>query len=330
MKSRTKELVDRAIAANVSAIEIYNKPDFRYRAETFCILAVNGWELLFKAKWLVENNNRINSLYVKYADQKKDGSKSKKLKIKRTKSGNPFTHNINYLGKKLLEKGHLNQNAWTNIKALLDLRNSSVHFYNQSRSFVKELQGIGTASVKNFVALIEEWFKRDLSEFNFYLMPLSFMELPAETDVIVFNNEERNFLNYLTKLKMEEESDTGYSVIATINVEFADSKTDNTKEVRIVDSTNTDAPVVRIAEDGIFKLYSLDYKTLTKKCRSRYANFKENHKYHKLRKSICEKKKEQVYIIRQLDPKSPKSAKKDLFKPEILNEFDKYYTKHGE
>ncbi len=50
MKSRSKELVDRAIAATVSAIEIYNKPDFRYRAETFCILAINGWELLFKAK----------------------------------------------------------------------------------------------------------------------------------------------------------------------------------------------------------------------------------------------------------------------------------------
>ena len=92
MKSRPKELVDGAIAANVSAIEIYNKPDFQYRAETFCILAINGWELLFKAKWLVENNNRMNSLCVKYADKKKDGSKSKKLKIKCTKSGNPITH----------------------------------------------------------------------------------------------------------------------------------------------------------------------------------------------------------------------------------------------
>ena len=39
-----------AIAATVGAIEIYNKPDFPYRSETFCILAINGWELLLKAK----------------------------------------------------------------------------------------------------------------------------------------------------------------------------------------------------------------------------------------------------------------------------------------
>ena len=55
MKSRSKELLDRAIAATVATIEIYNKPDFPYRSETFCILAINGWELLLKAKWLKEN-----------------------------------------------------------------------------------------------------------------------------------------------------------------------------------------------------------------------------------------------------------------------------------
>ena len=46
MKSRSKELLDRAIAATISAIEIYNKPDFLYREEAFAVLAINGWELL--------------------------------------------------------------------------------------------------------------------------------------------------------------------------------------------------------------------------------------------------------------------------------------------
>ena len=63
MKSRSKELQDRAIAAMVAAIEIYNKPGFPYRTESFAILAINGWELLFKAKWLADNRNRANSLY---------------------------------------------------------------------------------------------------------------------------------------------------------------------------------------------------------------------------------------------------------------------------
>ena len=52
MKSLSKELLDRTVLAMVAAIEIYNKPGFPYRNESFTILAINGWELLLKAKWL--------------------------------------------------------------------------------------------------------------------------------------------------------------------------------------------------------------------------------------------------------------------------------------
>ena len=34
MKSRSKELLDRSLAATVASIEIYNKPDFPYRTVT--------------------------------------------------------------------------------------------------------------------------------------------------------------------------------------------------------------------------------------------------------------------------------------------------------
>lgn len=37
MKSKSSELLDKSIAAMISAIEIYNKPDFLYRGETFSI-----------------------------------------------------------------------------------------------------------------------------------------------------------------------------------------------------------------------------------------------------------------------------------------------------
>ena len=103
MKSRSKELLDRAIAAMVAAIEIYNKPGFPYRTESFAILAINGWELLFKAKWLADNRNRASSLYVYETRENADGKKSKKKYVKRTDAGNPFTHSLSYLAKKLVE-----------------------------------------------------------------------------------------------------------------------------------------------------------------------------------------------------------------------------------
>lgn len=328
MKSRSKELIDKAIAATVSAIEIYNKPDFQYRAETFCILAINGWELLIKAKWLNENNNKIHSLYVKQPRQKKDGSKSKKLKIKRTRSGNPFTYSLDYLAKKLIEQGHLEQNALANIQALLELRDSSVHFYNSSRNFANKLQEIGAASVKNFVSLVEEWFERDLSEFNLYLMPLSFVNPPTQTKAVVLNKEEKNFLDYLGELETEaDEADSKYVVTININVKFTRSKTDEALNVRIVDSANSDAPEVRITEEDALEQYPWDYKTLTDKCKKRYPDFKLNNTYHKIRKSVCEEKKEKLCKTRYLDPSNPKSSTKQFYKPEILREFDKHYSK---
>lgn len=89
VKARSKELLDRALAATVAAIEIYNKPDFPYREETFAVLAINGWELLFKAKWLADHGNKVGSLYVLEERLKLDGSKSKKFRVKVTRSGNP-------------------------------------------------------------------------------------------------------------------------------------------------------------------------------------------------------------------------------------------------
>ena len=52
----------------VAAIEIYNKPGFPYRNESFTILAINGWELLLKAKWLDLHGNKKRSLYPESTD----------------------------------------------------------------------------------------------------------------------------------------------------------------------------------------------------------------------------------------------------------------------
>jgi len=42
----------------LAAIEVYNKPIFEYREETYAILAVNAWELLLKARILQIDNNK--------------------------------------------------------------------------------------------------------------------------------------------------------------------------------------------------------------------------------------------------------------------------------
>ena len=319
MKSCSEELLDRSIAATVAAIEIYNKPNFLYREETFSILAINGWELLLKAKWLKENDNKVDSLYVPENRQKKDDQK-----VKRSRSGNPSTHSLDYLAKKLVGQGHLGRNAWANMKALTEIRDSSIHFYNRSGSFAVRIQEIGIASLQNFALLVKEWFGRDLSEYNFYLMPLSFVTLPTRTDAIVLNKEEKNFLAYLEQLETDiDEADIRYSITVNIDVKLTRSKSKDAPGVRI--TSNPDAPEVRITEEQIREQYPWDYKKLTIECRNRYSDFKCDKKYHGIRKALLKDKK--YIFIRYLDPSNPKSSKKELYNPNILQELDKHYSK---
>ena len=110
----------------------------------------------------------------------------------------------------------------SDIQALTEMRDSSIHFYNRSGAFPVRLQEIGTASLKNFVAACRSWFDRDLSEFNFYLMPLSFIALPQQTEAVVLNQEEKKFLAFIDRLEPADDDGTSpYSVTVNIDIIFS-------------------------------------------------------------------------------------------------------------
>jgi len=324
MKSRSKELLDRAVAATVAAIEIYNKPDFRYREETFAVLAINGWELLLKAKWLIDHDNNPRSLHVLEARPNKSGEPGKRLRAKTSqRTGNPFTHSLDYLAKKLVESNALDANAWKNLQALLEIRDSAIHFYNGSGAFALRLQEIGTASLKNFVTASRTWFNRDLSEFNFYLMPLSFVAMPRAVEAVILNPEEKRFLAFVESLEPEnDDGSSPYSVTVNIDVRFTRSKAKDALGVQLTNDPS--APAVRLTEEQIRDRFPWDYKRLTAECRKRYPSFKEDQKYHDLRKTILAGRK--LGDWRYLDPGNPKSSRKPFFSTNILQEFDRHYT----
>jgi Domain of unknown function (DUF3644) len=55
----SSQLAEKSMAADLAAIEIYNKPNFVYREESFSIL-INAWELLLKAKlWQTEPTTQL-------------------------------------------------------------------------------------------------------------------------------------------------------------------------------------------------------------------------------------------------------------------------------
>lgn len=324
VKARSKELLDRAIAATAAAIEIYNKPDFRYREEAFAVLATNGWELLLKAKWLVMHGNRLRSLYVSEKITTARGRPSKRVRIKKTRSGNAFTHSLDYLANELVQRKLLDPTVWKNIQAILEIRDSAIHFYNPGAPFVMRLQEIGSASIKNFVAVVRDWFGRGLDEFNFYLMPLSFMTAPTSVDAVMQHPEEKRFLSYLNLLEKENSTDTRFSVALKVQVSFIRSKAKDALTVT-VDNSDPKATKIQLTEEDVRQRYPWYYKKLTQECRNRYKSFKEDAMYHKTRKTAMAKP--QFGMVRLLDPGNPKSSKKAFFSPNIFSEFDKVYTK---
>lgn len=307
----------------ISAIEIYNKPDFKYREETFAIIAINAWELLLKAKWLSDNNNQIRSLYVLEKRLKPNGEPYKNLKVKLTESGNPFTHSLDFIAKKLLENKVLPDAAYRNLRVLTEIRDSSVHFYNRSSLFAIRLQEVGSASVKNFVKATQEWFKVDLAKYNFYLMPLAFVSHKRRVQGISLAKEERHVAEFIEAQEAAATSSEDYSVAVNIEMVFSRSKASDALKVQL--SNDPSAPRLHLSEEQIKDRYPLNYNMLTQECQARYANFLANNKYHDIRAPL--KKDKKFCLVRRLDPDNPRSAKQEWFSRAIFSELDKHYKK---
>ncbi len=307
----------------VAAIEVYNKPDFKYREETFAVLSTNSWELALKSFWLRKHGNRISSLYVYENRVNKDGSRGKRKVVKTTRSGNPFTHSMDFLIKQLLASGDLPIEVVNNLNVMIEIRDSAVHFYNQSPLFSKRLQEVGMGCLKNYVEIAKSWFGFELSEYNFYLMPLSFVSAPSKMEGITLNKEEVNIVSYIDSID-NGNPNSAYAVTVNVNVSFVRSKAKDALRVQIVKG-DSDAVKVELTDEQIRERYKWDYNELSIRCRERYSDFKMNAQYHSLRQAIITD--ERYCKRRYLDPGNPKSGKKDFFDPNILQYFDEHYTR---
>ena len=287
------------------------------------MLAINAWELLFKAKWLVAHSNKLACLYVFETRKCRNGSQSKKRTIKRTASGAPYTHSIDYLAKKLLEKKLIVQEVYDNLSFLQEFRNASVHFYLKSLESAQRLQELSMASVKNYTALVQQWFGSALSDFDFFLMPLALLNPPVEYqhDRSV---EEQQFLEYLMKNGFDHSSPDGkFSVAINVDVRFTKAKEGDAVAVKF--SNDPTAMKVSLDDTQLLAKYKYTYRELTNVCKKRYQNFIENKEYHVLRKSLT---KDQRYCyVRLLDPTNAKGVKKEMYSEAILSEFDKHYKR---
>ena len=147
--TRSERFVQKAETALLAAIEIYNKPAFPYREETFAILAINAWELLLKARLLHLNSNDPKCLHVYETRTNKKGRQLKKKYLKRNRAGQCHTLG---LGAALvaLEKAKSAPTAAVrrNLDALTEIRDGAVHYIVAGPMLAKQAFEVGTATCR--------------------------------------------------------------------------------------------------------------------------------------------------------------------------------------
>jgi len=324
------QLLQKSINAAIAAIEIYNKPNFEYREESFCILMTNSWELLLKGKLLSENRNNVREIYIKENVLKKNGIRGAKKVYKKNRCGNEITIDL-FKALSILQHKYgteINDACKNNLELLIEIRDNAVHFFNTDPEFTKKVMEVGTANLRSYITYVQQWFEYDLSKYNFFLMPISFFH-SFEVESFSVNKREKQMkklLDYIRKKEDEVTIEGGGPHYITLRFEtrFVKSKAQDVAEVRYTNNPN--APAVRVLEeDVIASKYPLNYKRLSHKLRERYVNFKMDTKYHKLRRTFegdnrfCRK--------RLLDPQNQNSSSQKFYSTEILKEFDLHYTK---
>lgn len=312
-----------------AAIEVYNKPKFEYREETFSILAVNAWELLLKAFILKSHSNKISEILQYECIKKKDGTKGKRLVIAKNTAGNSRTIS---LGEAISRIRSINSNALdsvllSNLDGLVALRDNAIHFFNDNVQLKIRVHELGAAGVKNFVTFLHEWFDVDLTNINFTLLPLAFVQ-PKHLDNALISTEEENVIKLLNFL--EENLDPvgvkEYDYSLCFDIVYKSKK--KGVGIPVINSNLPNAIPVRFDDSELLKSFPWDYDELIVKLRNRYSNFKQNDAFYKIKNKIENDPK--LCVTRFLDPIKRIGTKKKYYSQNVINEFDNHYERKKE
>ena len=323
VKPRSRTLLDKSVGALLAAIEIYNKPVFEYREETFAILAVNAWELLIKARILQLASNKMASILEYEKRRRADGTMSEQNCRRRNRAGNLTTVGL-FSAMDILAAEYgaaVDSSARKNLEALVEIRDNAVHF-----TLTVGIHEIGAASVKNYISAARQWFGENLSDKRLFLMPLAFVSGVAVAEGLGLNAEERHLGEYLDAMKSGETGspdEKDFNVALTIEISMKRSKTGEGGPFTI--SSLHDAVPIRMEEADLRDRYPWDYGVLTQRLKLRYEDFKSNAKYHEIRKALESQPK--YSRERLLDPGKPDGLKKRFYNEGIVKAFDPHYTR---
>ena len=315
-----RSLLDKSIASMLAAIEIYNKPNFTYREDSFAILCVNAWELLLKVVYLRKDRYKMHSLYELVPKKKKDNTNSKLKEPATNRAGNPKTLSIEKIIELLKPSKIVDHNLYENIYALIELRDNAIHFIN-TEPITIQIQELGFATIKNYLTFIKNNdIDIDFSKYNFYLMPLAYVDSKMEAEAAL-TEEAKNYVDLIKRSIEKKDEDDDYDIAISIDINFKKGSSFDALGFKYDEGG---FPVM-VREEDIKKRFPLSYTDVWQKCKIRYSDFKKDNKFNEIMKRI--KANDKLTHVRKLDADNPKTMKKMFYSTNIWKELDKVYTK---
>lgn len=298
-----------AQAAMLAAVEVYNKTTFTYREETFCLLIVNAWEVLLKARIVQQHGNDLSSIRLK-----RDARRYQRDDV----TGDVRTFSL----ERALAEADARNEVRENVSGLYHLRNEVQHLGVVAPSFRGEVLRFGTAAVQNMVTALNEWFGESTGDL--YLLPVGFVGT-AET-VSTTSQRQRKLLRRLHEIAAGATNPDGaYLIAAEIKVNIHASGTGG-GTIGITDDPN--APEVQISDEQLLEMFPATYKDgLIPELRRRYANFKMGTEFNDLMRAV--KTDPDCTHVRRLDPENPRSGKNEFYNVDAVcrKHLDQHYER---
>lgn len=312
-KKISYKLLGKSLSAALLAIELYNKPNVEYREESFSILMINAYELLFKSK-MIDDTNNIRSIYVYEKKKLNNNISSKREYIKRNRIGEPMTKGITNLMNILRSQKKISQNIFENISLLIEIRDNSIHFLNDNNLLKYKIYTICVATVKNYYRLIEKWFVNfNLSNYNFYITPINFTGIEGDVETLNLEVAQKNFVNYINLASSAADNNDDFDVCIKTELKFTRVETD---EALLIQYAKEGKQInVEISDELFKKMYPQDFSTMIENYKNKY-NLKINEKFNKAK---CFLQKEEICCkARYLDP-NRNGQRRYYYNPNFIN-----------
>ena len=305
------EMARSSKAAMLAAVELYNKTAFEYREEAFCVLIVNAWEVLLKARIVSRNNDEIETIFLR--DSTGNISRS-------SLTNSPLTISLD----RALNECDAPSAVKKNVQTLSGVRNEITHLGPLHPDLRQKISQFGTASVANLSTLLQRWFNEPIE--GTYLLPVGF--IGNAVGVVADPSRRQNQLlrDLQSIASNSEDEDEDFSVALSVRIEIARASGGGGT---IGISSDPNAPRVTISDDELLELYPDTFDDMVEACGNRYQDFKRNADFnHHLRTMKADP---EIAKQRHLNPSRPSSASQWFYNvAKVFDHLDEVYSVRGD